>query len=231
MTEQSSKPVATKAELTISKGWVQGVALVMVFGFLVMGMLAVPDLHGLDAAAGAGHRPGRRGGLHRQDVTAGQQIFLRRGLQQYGSVMGHGGYLGPDYTAEYLRFSADHVGQHCATPGGRTRLPPRRDAADNRYDEASGDAAVHRRAGRGVREATRSLRRLLRHRHHQVRPDPTVITDPQEIHELTAFFSWTAWAGAAERPATTTPTPTTGRPSRGSTTPRPPTSWCGPACR
>ena len=27
-----------------------------------------------------------------------------------------------------------------------------------------------------------------------------MITDPQEIHELTAFFSWTAWASAAERP-------------------------------
>ena len=40
MTEQSSKPSATKAELAISKGWVQGVALVMVFGFVVMGMLA-----------------------------------------------------------------------------------------------------------------------------------------------------------------------------------------------
>ena len=24
-----------------------------------------------------------------------------------------------------------------------------------------------------------------------------IITDPQDIHELTAFFSWTAWAGAA----------------------------------
>ena len=28
---------------------------------------------------------------------------------------------------------------------------------------------------------------------------PQVITDPQEIHDLTAFFSWTAWASAAER--------------------------------
>ena len=32
---------------------------------------------------------------------------------------------------------------------------------------------------------------------------PEVITDPREIHELTAFFSWTAWASAAERPGHT----------------------------
>ena len=30
-----------RAELNLSKGWVQGIALVMVFGFFVMGMLAL----------------------------------------------------------------------------------------------------------------------------------------------------------------------------------------------
>ncbi|WP_125804528.1 hypothetical protein [Actinoplanes sp. ATCC 53533] len=44
-----------------------------------------------------------------EGVTAGWQIFLRRTLQQCGSVMGHGGYLGPDYTAEYPRNSAEHI--------------------------------------------------------------------------------------------------------------------------
>ena len=123
MTEQSSKPVATKAELTISKGWVQGVALVMVFGFLVMGMLAartytdsMPLPERVTGPDGERSSPG-------SEVTAGQQTFLRRGLQQYGSVMGHGGYLGPDYTAEYLRSPPSTSARHCATPGRRT--PPR----------------------------------------------------------------------------------------------------------
>src|SRR5690625_5664335 len=44
-----------------------------------------------------------------EQVTEGQQIFLRRGLQQYGSIVGHGAYLGPDYTAEYLRLSSEHI--------------------------------------------------------------------------------------------------------------------------
>jgi nitric oxide reductase subunit B len=40
------------------------------------------------------------------DVMAGQGIFLRNGLMAYGSVFGHGAYLGPDFTAEYLRRAA-----------------------------------------------------------------------------------------------------------------------------
>ena len=89
-----------RSQLNLSKGWLQGVALVMVFGFFVMGMLAVrtytdsmplPD----KVAAQDGQVV-----FDRADITAGQEIFLRRGLQQYGSIMGHGAYLGPDYTAE-----------------------------------------------------------------------------------------------------------------------------------
>ena len=38
-----------------------------------------------------------------EDIKEGQRIFLRNGLMEYGSVFGHGGYLGPDYTADYLR--------------------------------------------------------------------------------------------------------------------------------
>ena len=44
-----------------------------------------------------------------EDVRAGQKVFLKNGLMQYGSVFGHGGYLGPDYTADYLRRSATSV--------------------------------------------------------------------------------------------------------------------------
>jgi nitric oxide reductase large subunit len=37
---------------------------------------------------------------------AGQGTFLRNGLMEYGSIFGHGVYLGPDYTADYLHRSA-----------------------------------------------------------------------------------------------------------------------------
>ena len=33
-------------------------------------------------------------------------MFLNNGLMEYGSVLGHGAYLGPDYTADYLRRAA-----------------------------------------------------------------------------------------------------------------------------
>src|SRR5512143_3375242 len=36
------------------------------------------------------------------DVMAGQHLFQKYGLMQMGTIFGHGAYLGPDFTAQYL---------------------------------------------------------------------------------------------------------------------------------
>jgi nitric oxide reductase subunit B len=56
-----------------------------------------------------------------QDITAGQQLILARGLMQYGSIVGHAAYLGPDYTADYLRRSTDFVETQLRNAGAPTR--------------------------------------------------------------------------------------------------------------
>src|SRR5688572_26643740 len=42
-----------------------------------------------------------------QDVQLGQELFRKRNLMNYGSVLGHGAYFGPDYTAEVLHWMTD----------------------------------------------------------------------------------------------------------------------------
>ena len=93
----------------IGKGWIQGVALVMLFGFTVMGLLAyrtytnsMPQPQKVVTESGETL-------FTTQDITEGQKLFQARGLMEYGSILGHGGYLGPDFTAEYLRMEATSV--------------------------------------------------------------------------------------------------------------------------
>jgi nitric oxide reductase subunit B len=40
------------------------------------------------------------------DVIAGQQVFLKHGLMDNGTIWGHGGYLGPDFSAQSLHILA-----------------------------------------------------------------------------------------------------------------------------
>lgn len=191
----------SKAELTISKGWVQGVALVFIFGFFVMGFLAyrtytdgMPVPKQVVTESGDVVYTG-------EEITSGQQIFLRLGLQQYGSIMGHGAYLGPDYTAEYLRLSTEHVIEQLTISGA---VDPAAAAVEhmreNRYDEVSGTLVF-------TPEQVSAFEMLKEHYAEFFGTDstkygllPSVITDPDDIHDLTAFFSWTAWASAADRP-------------------------------
>ena len=84
------------------KGWVQAVAFVMLLGFTIMAVLAMrtyalsmplPDkIVGSDGKVIA----------TAEQIQHGQELYQSRDLQQYGSVLGHGAYIGPDFTAEYL---------------------------------------------------------------------------------------------------------------------------------
>src|SRR4051795_12793198 len=81
------------------------------------------------------------------DIQSGQELFRKRNLMNYGSVLGHGAYLGPDYTAEALhwmtesmraqkssgRFEALGVGQKAAIDA-----EIHDELFTNRYDESRG---------------------------------------------------------------------------------------------
>ena len=120
---------------------------------------------------------------------------------EYGSIFGHGAYLGPDFTDDYLHRAALSVKAStaaAASDGAEQRTID--DFQANRYDSATNTLTLHRRAGARIQRAAAPLRRLLRRPDDAVRPAPDAITDPQKIKELTAFFSWSAWAAAARRP-------------------------------
>ncbi|WP_226436796.1 nitric-oxide reductase large subunit, partial [Rhodococcus yananensis] len=188
-------------DLNLSKGWVQGVVLVMVFGFFVMGLLALRTYTDSMPLPDKVIGPTGEVVYTAEEITEGQQIFLRRGLQQYGSVMGHGGYLGPDYTAEYLRLSAEHIrGQLDETGVQDPSEAVSQMLRENRYDEDTGILEFTAEQVAAFDAATQYYADFFGTDSTEYGLLPEMITDEQQIHDLTSFFSWTAWAGAAERP-------------------------------
>ena len=120
---------------------------------------------------------------------------------EYGSVFGHGAYLGPDYTADYLRRASNHVrksygGAGSDTAGRRTV----EDFRTNRYDKRTGVLELTEPQAEAHRGLVGHYSRFFSEptTEHGLRPD--AITDRDDLSALTAFFAWTAWAGAAERP-------------------------------
>ena len=76
----------------------------VLFGFFVLGLLAYRTYQAKPPMPQRVVDPPGAGALHRRRTSRkGQQVFLHNGLMEYGSVFGHGAYLGPDFTADYLR--------------------------------------------------------------------------------------------------------------------------------
>lgn len=70
---------------------------------------------------------------------AGQEVFLRNGIMEYGSIIGHGAYLGPDFTADYLRRAALSVrDSYGGEDSDRAAASTVEDFKENRYDPETG---------------------------------------------------------------------------------------------
>ena len=147
------------------------------------------------------------------DIHSGQEVFLKYGLMEHGTLWGHGAYLGPDYSAEYLhRFSEVTRNTIATEKYGKlfAQLSPDEQSVASartitelkkyRYDPASRTL----RLSSGEVAAYRT--ELLEWNDYFTRKDAppglpaNYIRNPGELKALTTYFAWAAWATAANRP-------------------------------
>ena len=155
----------------------------------------------------------------KDDIQQGRQVWQSMGGMQLGSIWGHGGYVAPDWSADWLHREAVAVLDGWAMREGakdyasldaetqaklRARLEPL--MRGNTYNETSGTitldearvaaaAAVsaHYESLFGNDPATASLREA-----YAMKND--TVPDAAHRRALAAFFWWSAWAAGTERP-------------------------------
>lgn len=190
-----------KRKLLISKAWIQAIVIVVVCGFLILGMLAYRTYTDEPPIPSCVVNPSGKVLFTRADVFSGQELFLRNGLMEYGSIFGHGAYLGPDFTADYLHRAAliaiDHYG---GSSSEAARQETVFDFKTNRFDGATGVLTYSEAQAEAFEKLAAHYRDFLGAPATQYGLRPSAITDPREIRQLTAFFSWSAWASSTLRP-------------------------------
>src|SRR5262247_1609000 len=88
-------------------GWWKVAALgTMAAGFAVLILLTVKAYQNAPPIPGKFVDPDRAVVFTADDVIAGQQVFLKHGLMDNGTISGHAGYLGPDFSAQSLHILA-----------------------------------------------------------------------------------------------------------------------------
>lgn len=179
---------------TLSPWWKHGVVLVVALGFTILIWLAVRSYS--DAPPIPEKVIGRSGEVlfTGEDISSGQEVFLKYALMENGTIWGHGAYLGPDFSAQYLHAVAEEA------QAGGSQDQVRELLKENRYDPQSGTLVFSepevRAFGRQIQEWTRYFASPA----NNAGLPAKYIRDPQAIRQLTAFFAWTAWASVANRP-------------------------------
>jgi nitric oxide reductase subunit B len=191
----------SRRELLISKGWVQAAALVFLVGFFILGLLAYRTYQAKPPIPVKVVDPAGQVLYTGEEISDGQQVFLHSGLMEYGSAFGHGAYLGPDFTADYLHRSALLV--RAAYGGEGSDTASRRTVEDfrgARYDSETKTVTVSTAQADAFRSLEGHYAEFFSEPTSRNGLRPDAITDPQQLHDLTSFFAWTAWAGSSERP-------------------------------
>lgn len=153
-----------------------------------------------------------------EQIRRGQQVWLAAGGQQQGSVWGHGAYVAPDWSADWLHREAvtlrqqlvgalgKDAAQLSTADQGAIAATLRAEMRANTYDSQKDTITVSEARGAAIRATAAHYEGLfgsdaslasLREQYAMV--DGTV-PSRADREALTAFFFWASWAAAADRP-------------------------------
>ena len=154
-----------------------------------------------------------------QDIKDGQNVWQSMGGQEVGTVWGHGAYVAPDWTADWLHRESVWLLNYWAAPSGgntydqlgaetraalRERL--KEEIRSNTYNPQTGDLVIsptraeafqavsaHYTALFGEDPALQKLRKA-----YAIPADS--IKTPERRRLINTFFFWAAWACGTDRP-------------------------------
>lgn len=156
----------------------------------------------------------------RADIETGQNVWQSIGGMEQGSIWGHGSYLAPDWSADWLHREAQGLLALSSMQSFPGTTPGQADAMHkaalqeemraNKYDPASGVITVSDARALAIKQvqahfvdlysgdspASLALRRAYAFPVHGK-------LSPAEARQVSAFYFWTAWGATTNRPGET----------------------------
>ena len=153
----------------------------------------------------------------RNDIETGQNVWQSIGGMEQGSIWGHGSYLAPDWSADWLHREAEALitlsaSQPIAglTPAQNMALAQadvQKEMRTNRYDSATGTVTVSDRRAAAIRQVQGHFVSLYEGKTPEAQALRRNYAFPvhgqlsnAEAKQLSAFYFWTAWGATTNRP-------------------------------
>jgi nitric oxide reductase subunit B len=147
------------------------------------------------------------------EISAGQNVWQTMGGMELGSVWGHGSYTAPDWTADYLHREAVFILDRWANDEFNKRFDELDEEYQgqltarltkqfhaNNYDAETGTLTVDPLRAEAFAANVEYYRTVFIEGNADFAIPAGTISDTERLRTLTAFFFWSAWAAAADRP-------------------------------
>jgi nitric oxide reductase subunit B len=154
-----------------------------------------------------------------EDIRNGQNVWQSMGGQEVGTVWGHGAYVAPDWSADWLHKESvylldkwaerdfnSYYGSLDAEKQAALKVRLQKSLRTNTYDGNTGIIKVSNDIAEAVKVNCTHYAGLfmndpaLEKERLSYAIPPNSIKDSARMHEMNAFFFWAAWACITERP-------------------------------
>jgi nitric oxide reductase subunit B len=154
-----------------------------------------------------------------QDIKDGQNVWQSIGGQEVGSIWGHGAYVAPDWSADWLHRECVWLLDFWAAKGGgasyggldaetqaalKARL--KKEIRSNTYNAQTGDLVVSAERAAAIAAVSAHYASLfgsdpdLRELRRSYAIPANTIKTAERQRLMNAFFFWAAWSCGTERP-------------------------------
>jgi len=150
------------------------------------------------------------------DIARGQNVWQSMGGMEVGSIWGHGSYVAPDWTADWLHREASFVLDSWATAefGKRYDALAAEDQAKlrgrleqmyrrNDYDAASNSVRIEPVRAQAFEACLQHFSEVFQNGNKAYAIPPGTVRNSERMRELAGFIFWTAWSASSNRPGDT----------------------------
>jgi nitric oxide reductase subunit B len=147
------------------------------------------------------------------EIAAGQNVWQTLGGMEVGSVWGHGSYVAPDWTADWLHREASFIldqwsntdyGSEFARLDGekQAQLQGRlaKEMRTNTYDPATETITVSPVRAQAFQANLEHYSDVFTNGKAEYAIPAGAVGDPGRLKQLAAFFFWSSWAASTSRP-------------------------------
>lgn len=155
-----------------------------------------------------------------EDIIAGQNYFYSRGGQHIGTIWGHGAYLAPDWSADFLHrmglflaarhngldpeqarsFTHDDFTELAPPDQARLQVLVSQEIKENRYDSRTGQLVLTEYQTEAFSALTGYYSELFQTGNDRMGLQPGIVRTAEEGRLVTVFFAWLSWAAGTQRP-------------------------------